>query len=407
MLSMPRIKSGSALACAAAVSLLGASAAHAQISDDVIRIGFITDLSGVYSGPDGPGGAEAIKMAIEEMGGEINGKKIELLTADHQNKADIASAKAREWFDQRGLDMLIGGTNSSTALAMSKVAADKKKPIIVVGAGAPALTNEQCTPYTLNYAYDTVALARGTGAAVVKAGGKSWYFLTADYAFGHALQADTTKVVEAGGGKVVGSVKHPLSANDFSSFLLQAQASKAEILALANAGADATNAIKAANEFGVTKTMKLAGMIMFINDIHAMGLPATQGMYLTDSWYWNASDATRAWSQKFFERRNAMPSSLQAADYSAALQYLRAVKALGTDDADRVLAYLRENKLNDMYIKDGVVRPDGRVVHDMYLLQVKTPDESKEPWDYFKVLQTIDGNEAFTKQAETRCALWK
>ncbi|MCS3507435.1 branched-chain amino acid transport system substrate-binding protein [Achromobacter sp. JUb104] len=407
MLSMPRIKSGSALACAAAVSLLGASAAHAQISDDVIRIGFITDLSGVYSGPDGPGGAEAIKMAIEEMGGEINGKKIELLTADHQNKADIASAKAREWFDQRGLDMLIGGTNSSTALAMSKVAADKKKPIIVVGAGAPALTNEQCTPYTLNYAYDTVALARGTGAAVVKAGGKSWYFLTADYAFGHALQADTTKVVEAGGGKVVGSVKHPLSANDFSSFLLQAQASKAEILALANAGADATNAIKAANEFGVTKTMKLAGMIMFINDIHAMGLPATQGMYLTDSWYWNASDASRAWSQKFFERRNAMPSSLQAADYSVALQYLRAVKALGTDDADRVLAYLREIKLNDMYIKDGVVRPDGRVVHDMYLLQVKTPDESKEAWDYFKVLQTIDGNEAFTKQAETRCALWK
>lgn len=407
MLSMPRIKSGTALAFGVAASLLNATAAHAQISDDVIRIGFITDLSGVYSGPDGPGGAEAIKMAIEEMGGEINGKKIELLTADHQNKADIASAKAREWFDQRGLDMLIGGTNSSTALAMSKVAADKKKPIIVVGAGAPALTNEQCTPYTLNYAYDTVALARGTGAAVVKAGGKSWYFLTADYAFGHALQADTTKVVEAGGGKVVGSVKHPLSANDFSSFLLQAQSSKAEILALANAGADATNAIKAANEFGVTKTMRLAGMIMFINDIHAMGLPATQGMYLTDSWYWNASEPTRAWSQKFYERRKAMPSSLQAADYSAALQYLRAVKATGTDDADRVLAYLRENKLNDMYIKDGVVRPDGRVVHDMYLLQVKTPEESKEPWDYFKVLQTIDGNEAFTKQAETRCALWK
>ncbi|MDX3987705.1 MAG: ABC transporter substrate-binding protein [Achromobacter sp.] len=404
---MPRIMSGGALACGVAVSLLHAGAAHAQISDDVIRIGFITDLSGVYSGPDGPGGAEAIKMAIEEMGGEINGKKIELLTADHQNKADIASAKAREWFDQRGLDMLIGGTNSSTALAMSQVAADKKKPIIVVGAGAPALTNEQCTPYTLNYAYDTVAQARGTGAAVVKAGGKSWYFLTADYAFGNALQADTTKVVEAGGGKVVGAVKHPLSASDFSSFLLQAQGSKADILALANAGADATNAIKAANEFGVTKTMRLAGMIMFINDIHAMGLPATQGMYLTDSWYWNASDATRAWAQKFFERRNAMPSSLQAADYSAALQYLRAVKATGTDDADRVLAYLRQNKLNDIYIKDGVVRPDGRVVHDMYLLQVKTPDESKQPWDYFKVLQTIDGNEAFTKQSESRCTLWK
>ncbi|AMG47973.2 ABC transporter substrate-binding protein [Achromobacter ruhlandii] len=407
MLSMPRRFSRAVLAGAIAGALLHAGAARAQISDDVIRIGFITDMSGVYSGPDGPGGAEAIKMAIEEMGGEINGKKIELLTADHQNKADIASAKAREWFDQRGLDMLIGGTNSSTALAMSKVAADKKKPIIVVGAGAPALTNEQCTPYTLNYAYDTVAQARGTGAAVVKAGGKSWYILTADYAFGHALQADTTKVVEAGGGKVVGSVKHPLSTSDFSSFLLQAQASKAEILALANAGADATNAIKAANEFGLTKTMRLAGMIMFINDIHAMGLETAKGMYLTDSWYWNASDETRAWAQKFYERRNAMPSSLQAADYSAAIQYLRAVKATGTDDADKVLAYLRENKLDDVYIKNGVVRPDGRVVHDMYLLQVKTPEESKAPWDYFKVVQTIDGNEAFTTKAETRCALWK
>lgn len=407
MLSMPRRFSRAVLAGAIAGALLHAGAARAQISDDVIRIGFITDMSGVYSGPDGPGGAEAIKMAIEEMGGEINGKKIELLTADHQNKADIASAKAREWFDQRGLDMLIGGINSSTALAMSKVAADKKKPIIVVGAGAPALTNEQCTPYTLNYAYDTVAQARGTGAAVVKAGGKSWYILTADYAFGHALQADTTKVVEAGGGKVVGSVKHPLSTSDFSSFLLQAQASKAEILALANAGADATNAIKAANEFGLTKTMRLAGMIMFINDIHAMGLETAKGMYLTDSWYWNASDETRAWARKFYERRNAMPSSLQAADYSAAIQYLRAVKATGTDDADKVLAYLRENKLDDVYIKNGVVRPDGRVVHDMYLLQVKTPEESKAPWDYFKVVQTIDGNEAFTTKAETRCALWK
>ncbi|CAB3917211.1 hypothetical protein LMG26846_05356 [Achromobacter insuavis] len=407
MLSMPRRFSRAVLAGAIAGALLHAGAARAQISDDVIRIGFITDMSGVYSGPDGPGGAEAIKMAIEEMGGDINGKKIELLTADHQNKADIASAKAREWFDQRGLDLLIGGTNSSTALAMSKVAADKKKPIIVVGAGAPALTNEQCTPYTLNYAYDTVAQARGTGAAVVKAGGKSWYILTADYAFGHALQADTTKVVEAGGGKVVGSVKHPLSTSDFSSFLLQAQASKAEILALANAGADATNAIKAANEFGLTRTMRLAGMIMFINDIHAMGLETAKGMYLTDSWYWNASDETRAWAQKFYERRNAMPSSLQAADYSAAIQYLRAVKATGTDDADTVLAYLRANKLDDVYIKNGVVRPDGRVVHDMYLLQVKTPEESKAPWDYFKVVQTIDGNEAFTTQAETRCALWK
>lgn len=405
MLSMSRAMSAAAVC--GAILAAGPYAAHAQISDNVIRIGFITDLSGVYSGPDGPGGVQAIKMAIEEMGGAIDGKKIELLVADHQNKADIASAKAREWFDQNALDMLIGGTNSSTALAMSGIAAAKKKPIIVVGAGSPALTNEQCTPYTLNYAYDTVAQARGTGGAVVKAGGKTWYFLTADYAFGNALQADTTTVVEAGGGTVVGSVKHPLSSSDFSSFLLQAQSSGAEILALANAGADATNAIKAANEFGVTQSMKLAGMIMFINDIHAMGLAAAQGMYLTDSWYWNGSDSARAWSQEFYKRQKAMPSSLQAADYSAALQYLSAVKATGTDDADRVLAHLRANKLNDMYITDGVVRPDGRVVHDMYLLQVKTPEQSKEPWDYFNVVQTIDGNEAFTTKAESRCALWK
>ena len=391
----------------AGLGFAGATA-HAQgISDDVIRIGFITDMSGVYSDIDGKAGLDAVRMAIEDFGGSVNGKKIEVVSADHQNKADVASARAREWFDQQKVDVIIAGTNSATSLAMAAVAAEKKKPFIAVGAGSSDLTNAQCSPYTVHYAYDTVALARGTGSAVVKDGGKSWFFLTADYAFGHALQADTTTVVKTGGGTVVGSVKHPLAASDFSSFLLQAQSSKAEILALANAGADATNSIKAANEFGITKTMKLAGMIMFINDIHAMGLPAAQGMYLTDSWYWNASDDTRAWARKFFERRQAMPSSLQAADYSAALQYLRAVKATGTDDADKVLAHLRGNKLNDMYIKDGVVRPDGRVVHDMYLLQVKSPEQSKEPWDYFTVLQAIDGNEAFTKQSESRCALWK
>jgi branched-chain amino acid transport system substrate-binding protein len=407
MPSLNRIIRSSVMACGAAALTLAVHAAQARISDDVIRIGFITDMSGVYSGPDGPGGAEAIRMAIEDMGGEINGKKIELLVADHQNKADIAAARAREWFDQRGLDMLIGGTNSSAALAMSQAAAEKKKPLIVVGAGAPALTNEQCTPYTLNYAYDTVAQARGTGAAVVKSGGKTWYFLTADYAFGNALQTDTATVVQASGGKVLGATKHPLSTGDFSSFMLQAQGSGAEILALANAGTDATNAVKAANEFGVTKTMKLAGMIMFITDVHALGLQTAQGMYLTDSWYWNATDESRAWARKFFERRKVMPSSLQAADYSATLQYLRAVKATGTDDADRVLAHLRQNPLSDMYMKNGVVRPDGRVVHDMYLLQVKSPDASKEPWDYFSVVQTIPGADAFTKQAESRCTHWK
>ena len=396
-----------AAAMAALVTGMAAGAASAQVSGDSVKIGFITDMSSLYADIDGKSGVEAVKMAIEDAGGKVLGKPIELLSADHQNKADIAASKAREWMDQQGLDMLLGGTNSGTALAMNKVAQEKKKVYINIGAGTARLTNEECSPYTVHYAYDTVALAKGTGSAVVKQGGKSWFFLTADYAFGHALQADTTTVIEAGGGTVLGAVKHPLSSADFSSFLLQAQSSKAEILALANAGADTINAIKAANEFGVTQTMKLAGMMMFINDVHAMGLPTAQGMYLTDSWYWNASDDARAWGREFYKRQQAMPSSLQAADYSAALQYLRAVKATGTDDADKVLAHLRANKLNDMYIKNGVVRPDGRVVHDMYLLQVKTPEQSKEPWDYFKVVRTIDGNEAFTKQSESRCALWK
>jgi branched-chain amino acid transport system substrate-binding protein len=392
---------------AAACGLVcGASLAQAQYSGDVIRIGFITDMSGLYSDIDGPAGAEAIRMAIADMGGAINGKKIELLVADHQNKADVAAAKAREWFDQQGVDMLIGGTNSGTSLAMAGVAAEKKKPFLVVGAATSALTNERCTPYTVHWAYDTAALAKGTGNAVVKAGGKSWYFLTADYAFGAALQNDTMKVVKEAGGTIVGSVRHPLSASDFSSFLLQAQSSKAQILGLANAGGDTINSIKAANEFGITKTMKLAGLLVFINDIHSLGLKTTQGMYLTDSWYWNQNAETRAWSRKFFEKIKRMPSSLQAGDYSAATQYLNAVKAVGTDDSDKVLAQLHKTKVNDVFAKGGYVREDGRMVHDMYLMQVKTPAQSSEPWDYYNVVETIKSESAWTTKAESKCALW-
>ena len=346
-------------------------------------------------------------MAIADMGGSIAGKKIELLTADHQNKADVAAAKAREWFDTQGLDLLIGGTNSGTSLAMAKVAAEKKKTFISVGAATSALTNEQCNPYTVHWAYDTVALAKGTGNAVVKQGGKSWYFLTADYAFGAQLQADATTVVKAAGGTIVGSVKHPLSASDFSSFLLQAQGSKAQILALANAGGDTINAIKAANEFGITKSMKLAGLLVFINDIHSLGLKTTQGMYLTDSWYWNRDAETRAWSRKFFEKIKRMPSSIQAGDYSAAYNYLQAVKAVGSDDADKVMAQLKKAKVNDIFAKGGFVRADGRMVHDMYLMQVKSPDKSSEPWDYYNVVQTFKGEEAWTSKADTKCAAWK
>jgi branched-chain amino acid transport system substrate-binding protein len=384
-----------------------AAPAQAQISGDVIRIGIITDMSGLYADIDGPAGAEAIKMAIADMGGAIAGKKIELLVADHQNKADVAAAKAREWFDTQGVDMLIGGTSSGTNLAMSKVALEKKKLFISVGSATAALTNEQCSPYTVHWAYDTVALAKGTGNAVVKTGGKSWYFLAADYAFGAQLQNDTSTVVKAAGGTIVGSVKHPLAASDFSSFLLQAQSSKAQILGLANAGGDTINSIKAANEFGITKTMKLAGLLMFINDIHSLGLKATQGMYLTDSWYWNRDAETRAWSRKFFEKMKRMPSSVQAGDYSAALQFLNAVKATGSDDADKVLAHMRKTKINDIFAKGGFIREDGRMVHDMYLMQVKTPAESVEPWDYYKVVETFKGETAWTTKAESKCTLWK
>src|SRR5450830_561476 len=271
----------------AATSLCALSlSAQAQVSGDVVKIGLITDLSGTYSDIDGNGGAEAVRMAIADMGGMVNGKKVEFVVADHQNKADIASSKAREWFDREGVDMLIGGTNSGTNLAMAKVAAEKKKVFISIGAGSARLTNEECTPYTIHYAYDTIALARGTGSTIVKQGGKSWYFLTADYAFGQSLEKDTSDVIKAGGGTVLGSAKHPLAASDFSSFLLQAQNSKAQILGLANAGGDTINAIKAANEFGITKSMKLAGLLMFINDVHSLGLKLTQGMYLTTGWYW-------------------------------------------------------------------------------------------------------------------------
>ncbi len=399
------------IAAACAVTLVAAgtlsTVAHAQISGDVIRIGIITDMSGLYSDIDGPAGVEAIKMAIADAGGMINGKKVEVVAADHQNKPDVAAAKAREWFDTQGVDMLIGGTSSGTSLSMAKVALEKKKLFISIGAATSALTNEQCSPYTVHWAYDTVALAKGTGNAVVKAGGKSWYFLTADYAFGAQLQADTSTVVKAAGGSVVGSVKHPLSASDFSSFLLQAQSSKAQILGLANAGGDTINSIKAANEFGITKTMKLAGLLMFINDIHSLGLNATQGMYLTDSWYWNKDADSRAWSRKFFEKMKRMPSSIQAADYSATTQYLKAVKAVGTDDTDKVLGQMKKTKINDVFAKDGYIRGDGRMVHDMYLMQVKTPAESTEPWDYYKVVQTFKGEEAWTTKAESKCALWK
>ncbi len=396
------LKTTVAMMAAAGLSL---AALQAQAQDKV-KIGFITDMSSLYADVEGKNGAVAIQMAIDDFGGKVLGKPIELLTADHQNKADIAASKAREWIDTQELTMIFSGTNSGTALALAKVADEKKRVMINNGAASSALTNEQCTPYTVHYAYDTVALAKGTGAAVVKSGGKSWFFLTADYAFGHALEADTSRIVKEAGGTVVGNVRHPLNASDFSSFLLQAQNSKAQILGLANAGGDMINAVKAAREFGINKSMKMAGLLVFLTDIHSLGLKNTEGLLLTTSWDWNLNDETRAFGKKFFDKTKRMPTDIQAADYSATMTYLKAVQAAGTTDADKVMEKLKSTPIDDFYAK-GTIRPDGRFAHDMYLMQVKAPSESKQAWDYYKVVAKLPADQVWTTKAESKCDLWK
>lgn len=392
-----------ALVAAMAIGLGGVASAQGT---GPVKIGFITDMSSLYADIDGPAGGEMIKWAAEDFGGKVLNRPIEVLTADHQNKADVASSKAREWIDKDGLSLLMGGTNSGTALAMSKIASEKKRPFIVIGAGSARLTNEDCSPYTVHYAYDTVSLAKVAGSALVKAGNKSWYFLTADYAFGYSLEGDAITVVKANGGTVAGTVRHPLNASDFSSFLLQAQSSKAQILGLANAGGDFTNAMKAAKEFGINKTMKVAGLLVFINDVHSLGLGNTEGLQLADSWYWNQDDASRKFAKRFFEKYKRMPSSLQAADYSAAMSYLKAVQTAGTTDANKVMSTLKSMKIDDFYNK-GQIRADGRMIHDMYLFQVKSAKESTTPWDYYKTVAKIPGDQAFTTVAESKCSLIK
>ena len=393
-----------ALALMLGAAGLATSAVQAQ---EKVKIGFITDMSSLYSDVEGKGGATAIQMAIDDFGGKVLGQPIELLTADHQNKADIAASKAREWIDTQGVTMVFGGTNSGTALATAKVAQEKKRVYFNNGAGSSALTNEQCTPYTVHYAYDTVALAKGTGGAVVDSGGKSWFFLTADYAFGHSLENDTSAVVKAKGGTVAGAVRHPLNASDFSSFLLQAQNSKAQILGLANAGGDTINAIKAAKEFGINKTMKTAGLLVFLSDIHSLGLKNTEGLLHTTSWYWDKDDDSRKFANQYFAKMKRMPTDVQAGDYSATMTYLKAVAAVKSTDADKVMEYLKKTPINDFYAKGGVIRPDGRMVHEMYLVQVKSLAESKKPWDYLNIVKKIPGDQVFTAKADSKCALWK
>ena len=329
----------------AAAAVAASNAAFAQATDDVVRIGVLADMSGLYADMGGPGITEAVKFAIEDVGGSVLGKKIEMVNSNHSAKADIAATRAREWFDTQNVDMIISGPSSGTSLAVAKIAAEKKKIVMVTGGVAAQLTNEECSPYTIHYLYDTVALARGTGAAMTKQGGKSWYFLTVDYAFGESLEKETSQVVKANGGNIIGSVKHPLSASDFSSFLVQAKSSGAQVLGLANGGGDTINSIKTANEFGISKTMKIAGLMLFLTDVHALGLKLTSGINLTEAWYWDTDEKTRAWAKRFQAKMKKMPTSMQAASYSAALQYLNAVKAAGTDQSDAVMAQLQKQKI--------------------------------------------------------------
>ncbi|HJV27935.1 MAG TPA: ABC transporter substrate-binding protein [Aromatoleum sp.] len=395
-------------AIAAAVFAMQPAMAATNVSDGVVKLGVLTDMSGTYSDLSGPGAVEATKMAVEDfIAKEKPDFKIEVISADHQNKADISANKAREWFDTAKVDTIVDLVTTSTALAVMKVANEKNRISLVNGAGSTPITNEQCNDTTVHWAYDTYALPVGTAKAVVKQGGKTWYFITADYAFGHSLEKNTSEVVTKNGGKVLGSVRHPFPGSDFSSFLLSAQSSGAQVIGLANAGSDTINSIKQAKEFGITPKQTLAGLLMFISDVHSLGLEATQGMYLTTGFYWDRNDETRAWSKRYFEKMKRMPTMVQAGDYSAVYHYLKAVKAAGTDEAKAVMAKMREMPVNDFFAKNGKVRIDGRMVHDMYLVQVKKPSESKYPWDYYTIRETIPGDEAFIPLSESKCSLVK
>jgi branched-chain amino acid transport system substrate-binding protein len=379
-----------------AALIVGVACASTTLAaDGEVVIGNLDDLSGVYSDDGGPGSVEAERMAIADFGGTVLGRKIVALVADHQNKPDIGASRFREWADQKGLNMMIAGANTGVTIAMAKVAVAKKIPLLIVGAGGSSLTNEDCTAYSVHYVFDTTALANGTASTVLRSGGKTWFYVTADYAFGTQLMNSASKVVEAGGGKNLGLVRVPLSTADFSSFLLQAQSSGAQVLAFANAGDDFQNALKAAREFGITKTMKPVALVAFINNIQSLGLATAQGLYLTTSWYWDLNEQTRAFAKRFFDKMKTQPTMTQAGTYSATLTYLRAVKAAGTTDADQVMTELRRTRINDLFTKGGYIRADGVMIHDMYVMQVKSPQESKYAWDYYKVVTVMPGAEAF------------
>lgn len=392
-------------AMASAFAVSGALAQDSKVSDDVVRIGLIEDMSGVYADITGMGAVTAAQMAVEEFGGKVLGKPIEVLSADHQNKPDIASSIARKWFDEEKLDAVLDVASSSPALAVLEVAKQKEKIITLSSPGSLKITNDVCGPYVVHWAYDTYAIAHSTGQALMGAGLDSWYFVTADYAFGHSLEKDTGDVVTAQGGKVLGHTRLPVGTNDFGSALLSAQSSGAKVVALANAGSDTINSIKQAAQFGLAQSgIKIATLAGFINDVHGLGLEEAQGLTITEASYWDMDDATREWSKRFFETVGAMPNMLQTGTYSSVKHYLKAAEAAGTDDTKAVMAKMRETPVEDIFYK-GTIRPDGRMVHDMYLFEVKTPEESKSPWDYYKLVSTIDADKAFQPLEKSTCEL--
>jgi branched-chain amino acid transport system substrate-binding protein len=404
MLSLARRFALAALACAAAGAFAQA------VSDDVVKIGVLSDFNGVYSDFSGQGSLTAVKMAVEDFGGRVLGKPIEVISADHQNKADIASAKAREWYESQKVDIIMDVTNSAVTLAVMAITAQHDKIVVIGGSSTVRVTNDDCTPNSIQYVYDANSLSNVVGKSIIKQGGDSWFFVTVDFAFGHGLEKTTSDVVKAAGGKVVGSVRHPLNTSDMSSFLLQAQASGAKVIGLATAGTDLTNAIKTAKQFGIgapgTK-QQLASLLVFISDVHGLGLEQAQGLLLTESFYWDLNDETRKWSKRFMARHGRMPTMVHAAMYSATMHYLQAIQAAGTDQTKAVMAKMKATPVNDFFAKNGRIREDGLHVHDMYLMQVKRPDESKYPWDYYNVKATIPPEEAFKSMEEGTCKFVK
>jgi branched-chain amino acid transport system substrate-binding protein len=396
------------LALAASVAL-AMGPAHAQISDGIIKIGVLNDQSSLYADIAGQGSAVAARMAVEDFGAAKKGMKVEVISADHQNKPEVGSSIARQWYDVDKVDVIVDVPTSSVALAINQVTREKNKAFLVSGAATSDLTGKACSPNTIHWTYDTWMLAHGTGSAIVKTGGKSWFFLTADYAFGHALERDTEEVVVKEGGKVLGKVRHPLNTQDFSSFLLQAQSSKAQIIGLANAGGDTINSIKQAAEFGIVgKGQNLAGMLVFISDIHALGLDKAQGLIFTETFYWDQNDRTRAFAKRFAPQyKGNMPTMVQAGVYSAVLHYLKAIEAAKTDDGPKVIAKMKELPTDDPLFGKGMVRKDGRKIHDAILVEVKKPSESKGPWDYYKIRSTIPAAQAFRPEKDGGCELVK